>query len=483
METEPNLAATIVPPPGEGHDHGRCREGALKVAAELCHQRGVRFTPLRRRVLELIWESHVPLGAYAILDHLQAAGKRVRPPTVYRALDFLKEQGLIHRIESQNAYLGCGDPQHPHSSQHLICQGCGKVTELGDRAVEMTLAAGARGKDFQLAGAAVEAHGFCHDCRQGAPDAAGSSRGENASGEGAAGASATHVQAPATSSAATSSGATSSGATSRSATSPASAAALKQGPTLIAAKGLVLHRGGVRVLDGVDLAIHAGEIVTIIGPNGSGKTTLVRTLLGLVTPEAGDIEKAEGLRIGYVPQAFAVDPNLPLTVRRFLAMAGRGRADIQDALRAVGMDGGILAHPIQNLSGGELRRVLLARALLRKPDVLILDEPVQGVDIRGQSELYRLINAVRFELGCAVLMISHDLRLVMAATDEVICLNHHVCCAGHPEAVSRHPEYLALFGEKADETSFAVYTHHHDHVHDVAGNAVPVPGQADEPEA
>ncbi|MGB1548411.1 MAG: ATP-binding cassette domain-containing protein [Alphaproteobacteria bacterium] len=235
------------------------------------------------------------------------------------------------------------------------------------------------------------------------------------------------------------------------------------------------------VLDRVSLAIHEGEIVTIIGPNGSGKTTLVRALLGLVEADMGEITKAEALRVGYVPQAFEVDPNLPLTVGRFLRLGGAKKAETQAVLEWVGA-GTIAGHPIQRISGGEIRRVLLARALLRKPNLLVLDEPVQGVDITGQAELYKLINAVRRETGAAILMISHDLRLVMAATDEVVCLNHHVCCAGHPEAVTRHPEYLALFGDKADEKSFAVYTHHHDHRHDEAGNVVPF-DEPDEEEA
>lgn len=442
------------------------------MAASLCDLRGVRFTPLRRRVFELIWGSHVPLGAYAILDRLQETDKHVRPPTVYRALDFLKNQGLIHRIESQNAYLGCVDPSRPHPSQHLICQGCGKVTEIDDRSVATSLVAGAIGKDFELVDAAIEAHGLCRDCRsEGAPASPDTQPKVVFSPPPQQEVQAPTVQVP-----------------------PVRAPDLKQGPEFLSVRGLTLHRGGLLILDRVDLTVHEGEIVTIIGPNGSGKTSLVRALLGLIDPEAGNIKKADGLRIGYVPQVFAVDPNLPLTVRRFLAMAikkdaikkdaiekgtinksaGKKKA-IEEALADVGA-GDVLAYPIQHLSGGELRRVLLARALLRKPDLLVLDEPVQGVDILGQSELYRLINDVRRKQGCAVLMISHDLRLVMAATDEVICLNHHVCCAGHPEAVSRHPEYLALFGEKADETSFAVYTHHHDHVHDEAGNVVPVTG-------
>ncbi|MEW5703218.1 MAG: ATP-binding cassette domain-containing protein [Pseudomonadota bacterium] len=418
---------------------------ALAVAARLCQERGVRFTPLRRRVLELIWGSHIPLGAYAILDHLQAEGKRIRPATVYRALDFLKDQGLVHRIESKNAYIGCVDPARSHAGQHLICRRCGKVTELDDRAVVLTLASGARAKDFELEGtAAIEAQGFCRDCR---PEEA--------------------VQKPTFPSLETPSA------------GPVAETPLKHvrpaGRPLIAARGITVRHAGVDILDRVDLAVHAGEILTIIGPNGSGKTTLVRALLGLVAPAAGTVWKAAGLRVGYVPQSFAVEPNLPLTVRRFLKFADRKESAIEAALDRMGA-GDTLDRPIQGLSGGELRRVLLARAMLRKPDLLVLDEPVQGVDILGQADLYRRINELREKDGTAILMISHDLRLVMGATDEVVCLNHHVCCAGYPEAVSRHPEYLALFGGAVDAKNFAVYTHRHDHVHDAAGNVLPIAG-------
>ena len=241
---------------------------------------------------------------------------------------------------------------------------------------------------------------------------------------------------------------------------------------LIDARGLTKRYGGQAALDAVDLTLRRGELTTLIGPNGAGKTTLVRLLLGLERPSAGTVRTAEGLRIGYVPQRIHVDDALPITVRRFLALGGAPREAITEALREVGA-AHVMHKPLQTISGGEMRRALLARALLRDPDLLVLDEPTAGVDLNGQAELYALINAVRREKNCAVLLISHDLHVVMAATDHVLCLNHHVCCSGSPDAVSEHPEYLALFGPKAAQTH-AVYTHHHDHTHTVAGDVVPL---------
>jgi zinc transport system ATP-binding protein len=229
--------------------------------------------------------------------------------------------------------------------------------------------------------------------------------------------------------------------------------------------------GGSDVLQHVEFSVAAGEIVSLIGPNGAGKTTLVRIMLGLLAPRSGRVRRRPGLRIGYMPQRFHLEPSLPITVRRFLALAqGVGRPAILAALGEVGA-AALLDHPMLGLSGGETQRVLLARALIREPDLLVLDEPVRGVDIGGQAELYDLIARIQRRRGCGVLLISHDLHLVMAATDRVVCLNHHVCCAGRPEAVSEHPEYLALFGPAAGRR-IAVYTHHHDHAHGLAGEIV-----------
>ncbi len=247
---------------------------------------------------------------------------------------------------------------------------------------------------------------------------------------------------------------------------------------LIAAEGIGLELGGRVVLEAIDLAVHRGEIVTLIGPNGAGKTSLVRVLLDLVPLASGRILRKAGLRIGYVPQRVDRDPVLPLDADRFLALAGPGSPARRSA--ALGEVGAAhVAHrPFHSLSGGELQRVLLARALLCDPDLLVLDEPVRGVDVGGQVALYDLIDGIRRSRGCGVLMVSHDLHLVMAATDQVICLNTHICCAGRPETVARHPEYQALFGSAAER--LAVYVHHHDHAHALAGDVLPM-AEAGEP--
>ena len=230
-----------------------------------------------------------------------------------------------------------------------------------------------------------------------------------------------------------------------------------------------LQRDGRHVLDGVDLRLEPGKILTLIGPNGAGKTCLVRIALGLLQPDSGTRQSRDGLRVGYMPQKLGLSEALPLDVQRFLDLAvpGLRAAALEKALQEVGA-GHVLKTPVTRLSGGELQRVLLARALLRKPDLLVLDEPAQGVDITGQEELYALIARARDERGCGVLMVSHDLHLVMAATDHVLCLNRHVCCEGHPESVSAHPEYLRLFGVQGAK-GLAVYSHHHDHQHDADG--------------
>ena len=241
--------------------------------------------------------------------------------------------------------------------------------------------------------------------------------------------------------------------------------------TLIQVRGTTVHHNGHPTLDSVDLTVHTGEIVTLIGPNGSGKTTLVKIALGLTQSDSGTVHRKPGLRVGYMPQHLTIDHTLPLTVRRFLSLGVTTRASgIRDALAEVGVEY-VIDAPFQALSGGEARRVLLARALLGEPELLVLDEPSAGMDVMGQGELYDLIRKIRDERGCSVLLVSHDLHLVMAATDQVLCLNHHICCAGQPETVAQHPEYLALFGTEIRE-SLAVYTHEHDHHHDLAGETV-----------
>jgi zinc transport system ATP-binding protein len=234
---------------------------------------------------------------------------------------------------------------------------------------------------------------------------------------------------------------------------------------LIEAQRVGLRIGRHELLSNIDLGLQSGEILSLIGPNGAGKTTLLRVLLGVLEPTSGRVVRRPGLTLGYVPQRLQLDPALPLSVARFLAL-GRGRRP-GDALAEVGA-GHLEQALMAELSGGEFQRVTLARALAREPDLLLLDEPAQGVDFAGQLELYALIEQVRDRHGCGVLLVSHDLHVVMAATDRVVCLNRHVCCAGRPEAVSRHPEYLALFGARA-AAGLAVYSHAHDHHHDLGG--------------
>lgn len=240
---------------------------------------------------------------------------------------------------------------------------------------------------------------------------------------------------------------------------------------LVELRDISLRLNNLRVLDNVHLQLARGRITTLIGPNGAGKTCLARIVLGLTAPSTGQVLRHPGLRIGYMPQRLRVDDSLPLTVDRFLWLACPGRTrERRDALALVGVSH-LRRRPVQQLSGGEWQRVLLARALLRKPDLLVLDEPAQGVDVVGQDAVYGLLARVRDELGCGILLISHDLHLVMAATDDVICLQHHVCCSGTPEAVSQDPAFLALFpGHQPSIHNLAVYTHSHDHAHDLHGN-------------
>jgi zinc transport system ATP-binding protein len=240
---------------------------------------------------------------------------------------------------------------------------------------------------------------------------------------------------------------------------------------LVRVTGLEVRFGRKRALHDVNLEIEPATITSLIGPNGAGKSTLVRSILGIVRPSRGRVWRKPGLRIAYVPQKLSIDTALPMSVDRFLDMPRRRNPAAKAAILG---ETGIAAHAgssIHTLSGGEFQRLLLARALLEEPDLLVLDEPAQNVDFGGQSELFALIARVRDRRECAVILVSHELHLVMAATDQVICLNHHVCCRGHPSSVSDDPAYRALLGPKAAET-LAVYRHHHDHRHGLDGEAV-----------
>ena len=234
------------------------------------------------------------------------------------------------------------------------------------------------------------------------------------------------------------------------------------------AEGLCKFYGTREVLHDVSLRIHAGEIVTLVGPNGAGKTTLLKLLLGLDKPLHGTVTQAAGLRIGYVPQYFFPQPSLPLSARGFLLLyAPNAQARIEDLAAQLDILD-VLDSPLTTLSGGEQRRLLLVRALLHSPQLLVLDEPTQGVDVAGQGELYRLLKRLSAEQGFAVLMVSHDLYVVMAATERVICLNGHICCEGAPERVGADPAFVQLFGTDLAR-QLAMYHHHHDHKHSVHG--------------
>ena len=247
------------------------------------------------------------------------------------------------------------------------------------------------------------------------------------------------------------------------------------GEDLVRLTSAGVFRDGRWLVRGVDLAVRRGEIVTLIGPNGSGKSTTAKTALGLVAPSEGRAERCPGLAVGYVPQKLSIDWTLPLTVERFLSLTGRiSSRETDRALEATGIPH-LRRAEMRNLSGGEFQRALLARAMARKPDLLVLDEPVQGVDFSGEVALYDLIRRIRDDVGCGILLISHDLHVVMAATDHVVCLNGHVCCQGAPKAVASSEAYRQLFGARADAT-LAVYEHHHDHTHLADGRVMHADG-------
>ncbi len=244
-----------------------------------------------------------------------------------------------------------------------------------------------------------------------------------------------------------------------------------QSKKLASLKNISLEIQGKRILHDVSLELQAGKVLSIIGPNGAGKSTIVRLLLGLEKPDSGTVWQKTKLRIGYVPQKMHINSLMPLTVKRFVALSGvNDNTEITTVLSEMGV-AQLENQAIQQLSGGEFQHVLLARALLRKPELLVLDEPAQGVDVIGQAELYEKISQLKDDYGFGVLMVSHDLHLVMKNTDQVLCLNQHICCSGQPDDVSQHPEYQKLFGNLPME-GLAVYTHNHNHCHDLHGDVV-----------
>jgi zinc transport system ATP-binding protein len=241
------------------------------------------------------------------------------------------------------------------------------------------------------------------------------------------------------------------------------------GEALVAAQGVSVSFRGKPALNRVSIAVHESEIVTLIGPNGAGKTTLARALLGLAPLSAGRIARKPGLRIGYVPQRFPIDRIIPLSVGRFMCLSDAVAKERAAACLAETGAERLIDAQMCELSGGEFQRVALARALARDPQFLVLDEPAQAVDFAGAAQLYDLIASIRDTRGCGILLISHDLHVVLGASDRVVCLNRHVCCEGRPGAVAGHPEYVRLFGPKA-AASLGLYAHRHDHTHTLSGD-------------
>jgi zinc transport system ATP-binding protein len=234
---------------------------------------------------------------------------------------------------------------------------------------------------------------------------------------------------------------------------------------MLQAKKISLSRQGKTILNDITLDMTKGDFISLIGPNGAGKTTLLKILLGVEKSDSGTVVRQPGLRIGYMPQKLAIEPLFPLTVARFLAIArSSSKREIDGMADEIGITAA-LNKPLSGLSGGELQRVLLARALLGNPDILMLDEPVQNLDVHGQLHFYTLLEKLYQARGLTIVMVSHDLHMVMRATRKVVCLFHHICCEGAPETVSQHPRFIELFGHDMSRM-LKVYQHSHAHHHE-----------------
>jgi len=247
---------------------------------------------------------------------------------------------------------------------------------------------------------------------------------------------------------------------------------------LVEVTGICIAREGRAVLDHVDISVSRGEIVTVVGINGAGKTSLLRAVIGSIQPDTGHIWRRPDLQIGYMPQQLSVDAAMPITVGRFLSLGTGNSSKVRSekALSEVGA-APLIGQQLAALSGGERQRVMMARAMLREPDLLVLDEPMGSVDVSAQAGLYQLIGNIRTRINCGILLVSHDLHHVMSSTDKVICLNRHVCCTGQPQMVARDPEFIALFGQTGAD-AIANYKHHHDHRHSDHGEVIPLSEKA-----
>jgi len=233
---------------------------------------------------------------------------------------------------------------------------------------------------------------------------------------------------------------------------------------LITLNNISLSHNGKNVLDDVSFKLHEGEFITLIGPNGAGKSSLIKVLLGVIKQDSGDITYTDNIRLGYTPQTFSANPFIPISVKDFLTL--NQKLDSEFMLKTFELTGikDLLKSPLKNLSGGELQKVLLTRALLNKPNVLILDEPAQNLDVDGQMQLYKLIQDIHQQQNCAVLMVSHDLHRVMKESTQVLCLYHHICCEGLPESILKDEKFNDLFADQINDL-MATYEHHHNHHH------------------
>ncbi len=235
--------------------------------------------------------------------------------------------------------------------------------------------------------------------------------------------------------------------------------------TLITADNISLNHQGKNILDSVSFKLHQGEFITLIGPNGAGKSSLIKILLGLIHQDSGKVKYSKNIRLGYTPQTFSPNPFIPISVIDFLSLNQKVETALTNEIIEITGIAGLLDSPLKKLSGGELQKVLLARALLNKPNVLILDEPAQNLDIDGQMQLYKLIQDIHQKNNCAVLMVSHDLHRVMKESTQVLCLYHHICCQGHPETILNDEQFSDLFADQINAL-MTTYEHHHNHQHE-----------------
>ena len=243
---------------------------------------------------------------------------------------------------------------------------------------------------------------------------------------------------------------------------------MSQNKLLVKLENAGVQRTSKWLVKGISFEISQGKIVTLIGPNGSGKTTTAKMILNIMNADEGKITRNTD-NMAYVPQKINIDWTMPLRVIDFMKITNNlNNNQVLESLTTTGVDN-LLYSQIHNLSGGEFQRVLIARAIAKKPDLLVLDEPVQGVDYNGEIALYNLIKKISVNLNCGILLISHDMHFVMSTTDHVVCLNGHICCSGTPSSVVKNPEYIKLFGEHNSET-LSYYQHHHDHTHDNDGS-------------